>query len=65
MIHIPTEQFDSSVANVQSPKTNAKKKVIGPSKVGIVILNNYCFYKVTLLAGTYVLQPLYKSDYLQ
>uniref|UniRef100_A0A8C2FVI2 Solute carrier family 4 member 1 adaptor protein n=1 Tax=Cyprinus carpio TaxID=7962 RepID=A0A8C2FVI2_CYPCA len=34
-------QFDSSVANVQSPKTNAKKKVIGPSKPPVTMSKQY------------------------
>uniref|UniRef100_A0A8C2FTX7 Solute carrier family 4 member 1 adaptor protein n=1 Tax=Cyprinus carpio TaxID=7962 RepID=A0A8C2FTX7_CYPCA len=37
----PEEQFDSSVANVQSPKTNAKKKVIGPSKPPVTMSKQY------------------------
>uniref|UniRef100_A0A8C2FVG8 Solute carrier family 4 member 1 adaptor protein n=1 Tax=Cyprinus carpio TaxID=7962 RepID=A0A8C2FVG8_CYPCA len=39
--HRPNEQFDSSVANVQSPKTNAKKKVIGPSKPPVTMSKQY------------------------
>uniref|UniRef100_A0A671KBZ6 Kanadaptin-like n=1 Tax=Sinocyclocheilus anshuiensis TaxID=1608454 RepID=A0A671KBZ6_9TELE len=44
--HRPNEEYDSSVSNVQSPKTNTKKKVIGPSRVSIVILNYYYPHKI-------------------
>lgn len=41
MIHIPTEGVDNGVSNVQSPKTSTKKKVMGPSRVSILVINIY------------------------
>ncbi|XP_016404416.1 kanadaptin-like isoform X2 [Sinocyclocheilus rhinocerous] len=37
----PKEEFDSSVSNVQSPKTNTKKTVIGPSRPPVTMSKQY------------------------
>ncbi|XP_059375381.1 kanadaptin-like isoform X2 [Carassius carassius] len=37
----PKEEFESSVSNVQSPKTNTKKKVIGPSRPPVTMSKQY------------------------
>lgn len=41
MIHIPTEGVDNGVSNVQNPKTSTKKKVMGPSRVSVLVISIY------------------------